>query len=227
MAEIWARAGDLRPLTERWALAASELRALGGTMPVPMTEPMLDVALAEIKRLTPKPQPPAAQYPDPRLARAQKSFFDTLRRYRGAEAEVREAQKTVRLHSLRETPEHRALADLDDPALMEPPQPIQEIINAALGPQPLKSDSSWWSVREMDTVEEYRAAEDKITPHADRIDAVYSRLSDALAFERMPAGDKLRHILLAMSGKVRALDAQLLELRRQVTALSQRKKGKK
>jgi hypothetical protein len=68
----WAVPGDIRPLSQRFDLAAAELRRLGGTPIFPATEIALQQMQKEIARLTPKPVPPPE--PDFFVKRAENVF---------------------------------------------------------------------------------------------------------------------------------------------------------
>jgi hypothetical protein len=216
MAYVFARHGDLRSVEERHAIAAAELKKLGGKAIYPVGEEACDVMAAEIARIEKLNQPPPT---DPAYRDASDEFRNHLERYRQLYVSICERQK--RLKQRPQTPERAILGEVTA-ELLNPPISTQDMLDSAFGRQPREICGSPIEGKlytpNFSSVPEVKEGTRRVILAIHGIEALADRLAKVFEFDNSAPEDRNRRLILALFSRILALEQQLSQPKRRRSA---------
>jgi hypothetical protein len=216
MAYVFARHGDLRSVEERHAIAAAELKKLGGKAIYPVGEEACDVMAAEIERIEKIDQPPPT---DPAYRAAWDEFRNHVDGYRHLYASICVQQKRLRA---RPPSEERAILNEITPDLLVEPVSTQGMIDGAFGRQPREISGHETPGKlyppDFPSTLACREGTRRAIAATHNIQALADRLSQVSEFDNSAPEDRNRRLILALFSRILALEQQLSQPKRRRSA---------
>jgi hypothetical protein len=194
MLEAWHNENDA-PLMRQW----EELRDRGAPEILPVTQQSLwqmRQELAAIERA--KPQPPR----DEILIAARAEFRDVVHRYRAVHTDIVESQQKLRRFA--DNPVYQLLFDMA--AVLKPPIPTQELLDAHFGGRQESADIYYLRLPHLETVERYRAGTAWMSDRCFEIENQRSAIAAAACFAGEEINSRADRMVAALLKRISELE---------------------
>jgi hypothetical protein len=207
MLERWHNE-DPSPLMQQW----EALRDRGAPPITPVCQESLwqmRQELAEIERN--KPQPPRNEV----LIAARAEFRDVVHRYRAAHTDIVESQQKLRRYA--DNPIYQLLFDMA--AVLKPPTPTQELLDAHFGGRQESADIYYLRLPHLETVDRYRVGTAWMSDRAFELENQRSAIAAAACFPGEEVNARTDRMVAALLKRINELErlavrnAQLLSLK--------------
>jgi hypothetical protein len=183
------------PLMAQW----EALRDRGAPAITPVTQEALwqmRQELAAIERA--KPQPPR----DERLIAARAEFRDVVHRYRHACTDIVESQQKLQRYA--DNPVYQLLFDMA--AVLKPPTPAQELLDAHFGGRQESADLYHLRLPHLETVERYRAGTAWMSDRAFELENQRSAIAAVAVFPGEETNARADRMVAALIKRINELE---------------------
>jgi hypothetical protein len=194
MLEAWHNE-NTDPLMAQW----ESLRDRGAPAITPVTQESLwrmRQELAAIERA--KPQPPR----DEVLIAARGEFRDVVHRYRAAHTDIVESQQKLRRFA--DNPVYQLLFDM--PAVLRPPTPTQDLLDAHFGGRQESADLYYLRLPHLETTAAYRAGTAWMSDRAFELENQRSAIAAAACFPGEEINARTDRMVTALLKRINELE---------------------